>query len=102
MNKEEIIKKYKEEGVDEGENNINENSDRHGFYALCFLSMILMTYQSFRNQLYQDIASLLFVFLSVGLFSRYKITKERSDLIYGILTGVLCVAFLVGYIIKTI
>lgn len=102
MEKEEILKKYKEEGVDEGEVVANENSDSHGFYALCFLAMILMIYQSFKNQLFEDVASLLFVFLSVGAFSRYKIRKEKDHLVFGIVTGVLCVAFLFWYIIKTI
>lgn len=102
MNKEDILKKYKEEGVDEGVNNINEKSDNQGFYALCFLSMILMTYQAFNNQPVGDIASLMFVFLSVGAFSRYKLRKERDDLFFGIVMGVLCVAFLIWYIIQTI
>lgn len=102
MKKEDILKKYKEEGTDEGKEHTNKYGDDYGFYALCGLSMLLMIYKIWSNQPYGDIASLLFIFLSVGSFYRYKKEKNRSFIYFGTVTGVLCLAFLVWYIWETI
>lgn len=45
MNKEEILKKYKEEGVDEGREHNNQQGDDAGFWGLIFLSLLVMIYQ---------------------------------------------------------
>lgn len=102
MNKKEILERYKNEGEDEGKENNNRQGDLQGFYALCFLSQFLMFYQVWIKQPFGDVASLMFVFLSVGAFSRYKLEKDKSHLMFGILTGIACLACLGWYIWKTI
>ena len=72
MEKEEILKKYRQEGVDEGREEANRRGDDAGFYALCGLSFLLMIYQAFTNQVFGDVAAVLFVFSSVGSFARYR------------------------------
>ena len=42
MEKEEILQKYRREGVDEGRDAANRRGDDAGFYALCFLALALM------------------------------------------------------------
>ncbi|KAF1299634.1 hypothetical protein BAU15_01045 [Enterococcus sp. JM4C] len=59
-------------------------------------------YKNWVNQPIGDIASLLFIFLSVGSFYRFKRGKDRSALYFSLLTGVLCLAFLVWYIVSTV
>lgn len=102
MNKKEILEKYKTEGEDEGKENINRHGDNQGFYALCFLSLLLMLYQVWIKQPFGDIASLMFVFLSVGAFRRYALEKDKFHLLLGIVTGIACLACLGWYIGKTI
>lgn len=79
MNKEEVLDRYKKEGIDEGKENTNRQGDNHGFFALCALSFLLIIYQSLMNQPFGAVASLLFVFLSVGAFSRYTVKKNLSS-----------------------
>ena len=102
MEKEEILQKYRQEGVDEGRDAANRRGDDAGFYALCGLSFLLMIYQAFTHQVFGDVASVLFVFSSVGSFARYRADRDRFFLGMGIFTGVLCLGCLGWYLWHTL
>ena len=101
MKKEDILKKYREENEDEGQTHINIKSDLYGFYGLSFVALLLMVYQGFRALPFGDVPALLFVFLSVGAFFRYRSTQEKHFLWMSIFTGLMCLAFLSWYVIQT-
>ena len=77
MEKEEILQKYRREGVDEGAQERNRRGDDAGFYALCILALVLMIYQALAGQVFGDVAAVLFVFSSVGSFARYRMDRDR-------------------------
>ena len=83
MERDVILEKYRQEGVDEGRNEVNRRGDDAGFYALCGLSLLLMIYQAFTHQAFVDVAAVLFVFCSVGAFARYRAcllyTSDAAD-----------------------
>lgn len=101
MKKEDILKKYREENEDEGQKHINTKSDLKAFYGLSFLALLLMGYQAIKELPFGDVPALLFVFLSVGAFSRYKSTQEKHFLWMSIFTGLMCLGFLLWYVIQT-
>ena len=102
MERDVILEKYRQEGVDEGRNEVNRRGDDAGFYALCGLSFLLMIYQAFTNQVFGDVAAVLFVFSSVGSFARYRTDRDRFFLGMGIFTGALCLGSLGWYIWHTL
>ena len=102
MEKEEILQKYRREGVDEGREAANRRGDDAGFYALCFLALALMIYQALAGQVFGDVAAVLFVFSSVGSFARYRMDRDRFFLGMGILTGALCLGSLGWYVWHTL
>ena len=102
MDKEKILLKYRSENKDEGKDYTNEYSDNQGFYAMCFLAIGLMTYQIFSDLPYGDITALLFTFMAVGGFYRYKLRKDKGDLLFSLINGVIGLAFLIWYVIQTI
>ena len=102
MEKEEILQKYRREGVDEGREAANRRGDDAGFYALCFLALALMIYQALAGQVFGDVAAVLFVFSSVGSFARYRMDRDQFFLGMGILTGVLCLGSLGWYVWHTL
>ena len=102
MEKEEILQKYRREGVDEGREAANRRGDDAGFYALCFLALALMIYQALAGQVFGDVAAVLFVFSSVGSFARYRVDRDRFFLGMGILTGALCLGSLGWYVWHTL
>ncbi|WP_062532980.1 DUF6442 family protein [Jeotgalibaca dankookensis] len=101
MKKEDILNRYRQEEDDEGQTRMNTISDDQGFYAINFLAFILMGYQIFKDLPFGAVPALLFVFLSTGAFSRYKMTQEKLFLWMGLLTGLLCLGSLSWYVIQT-
>ena len=101
MEKEKILQRYRQEGVDEGREEANRRGDDAGFYAMCVLALLLMLYQAFTGQVFGDVAAVLFVFSSVGSFARYRTDRDRFFLGMGILTGALCLGSLSWYIWQT-
>ena len=102
MERDEILEKYRREGVDEGREEANRRGDDVGFYALCALALLLMLYQAFTGQVFGDVAAVLFVFSSAGSFARYRADRDRSFLGMGILTGALCLGCLGWYVWHTL
>lgn len=54
------------------------------------------------NLPFGDTGAIPLSFLSFHSFNRYKQTKEKDTLVYGIVTGFIGIAFLVWYVIETI
>ena len=54
MEKEKILQRYRQEGVDEGREEVNRRGDDAGFYAMCVLALLLMIYQAFTGQVFGD------------------------------------------------
>ena len=102
MERDEILEKYRREGVDEGREEANRRGDDAGFYAMCVLALLLMLYQAFAGQVFGDVAAVLFVFSSVGSFARYRTDRDRFFLGMGIFAGVLCLGCLGWYLWHTL
>ena len=102
MDREGILQKYRQEGVDEGRNEANRRGDDAGFYAMCAMALLLMLYQAFTRQAFGDVAAVLFVFSSVGSFARYRADRDPFFLGMGLFTGVLCLGSLGWYVWHTL
>ena len=89
MEKEKILQRYRQEGVDEGREEVNRRGDDAGFYAMCVLALLLMIYQAFTGQV-------------LGAFARYRTDRDRSALGMGIFTGALCLGCLGWYLWHTL
>ena len=102
MKKDDLLEKYRKEQQDEGRDYVNEKGDHEGFYALCILSLVLTIYKAVTKQPFGDITALLFVFLSVGAFKRYQIEKDKFTLLFSIVTGIITLASLIIFVMKTL
>lgn len=58
-------------------------------------------YKVIKDQPVGDVLSLSFIFLSVGMFARYRTDGERFNLIAAIVTGLAAIGFLVSYVVST-
>lgn len=101
MNKEKILALSRNSNEDEGIDHINRRADAIGLYAVCIISLLLTFYKSQKNLPIGDILSLLFVFISVGMYARFSESKERSTLLFGLLCSAIAVALIIFFIIGT-
>lgn len=101
MNKEKILALSRNSNEDEGVDHINRRADAIGLYAVCILSLLLTFYKSQKNLPVGDILSLLFVFIAVGMYARFAVSKERSALLFGLLSSAVAAALLAFFIVQT-
>ena len=102
MQKEKILKSYRNEKSDEGNDYINNTSDEKSFFAMFMLIMLITIYKIYMDLPFGDTGAIPLSFLSFHSFNRYKQTKEKDTLVYGIVAGFIGIAFLVWYVIETI
>lgn len=78
MNKEDLLKRYKGENVDEGIEFENHKGDESGFFAMCIWILFLILFKLSKGEPTFDVISLPFVFLSGGIFKRYSLNKDKA------------------------
>lgn len=101
MHKDELLQIYHSEQQDEGRDHVNNVSDSKGFSAMCVLAVLFMVYQIYKDVPFGDVAALLFSFLAVGGFYRYKKTHEKDILILSLFNSLVCIGFIVWYVVQT-
>lgn len=101
MDANEILRRSRISGEDEGRDFVNKKANGHGFVALCLTVIALASYKAAKGLPVGDITSLMFIFLSVGMFARYRADGERFSLLFGALTGLGAIAMLASYVATT-
>ncbi|AMB95952.1 DUF6442 family protein [Aerococcus urinae] len=96
--KERILAKYRSDNQDEYQQHLIKKADDYGFAAMCVVAIILMAIKAINGQSIADIEVILFTFISVNFYKRYKISQEKSALILLIFTSVLNIAFFLRFI----
>lgn len=100
MEREELLKKFKNEQEDEGMIYIENASSEYGFKAMMLLTIFLMLYQKIKNQPTGNVTSIMFVFLAFSNLIKYKYTKKRANLIAGVFYLFLCLTFIAFYVVE--
>lgn len=101
MRKEDILEKSRRSGEDEGRNTLNQKADNMSLYALIIIALGLSIYKALKNLPSSDILSLLFVFLSVGMFARYLQDKGKPELVLGLVFSIIALGLLANYMTLT-
>lgn len=101
MDSDEVLRRSRDSGGDEGKDFTNRQADGVGFLALCVVIVLLAVYKSIKGLPVGDVVSLTFIFLSAGMFARYRRSRERSPLVFGVLATVIAVGLLASFVIMT-
>lgn len=101
MEREELLKKFKNNQEDEGIIYVENVSSEYGFKAMLFLTILLMLYQKVKTQPTGNVTSIMFVFLAFSSLKKYSYTKKRLDLVSGLFYLFLCLTFIAFYVVKT-
>lgn len=101
MDSDEVLRRSRNSGGDEGKDATNRWADGYGFLALCIGIILLTVYKSLQGLPAGDVLSLSFIFLSAGMLARYRRDRERFPLVFGILSTVIAVVLLASFLAKT-
>lgn len=102
MNKEELLRKYRNEEQDEGKDYVNQSADTFAFYGMIVFASLIMIYQIYADIAFGDVTSLLFSFIAIGGFQRYRKTKKTYFLTSAIFNTVISIACITWYIYSTL
>ena len=102
MNKEEILKKSRNERCDEGLVNAENQGNKYGFIAFCILFVIIVLINFFRGQSNDSVFSMFWAFTAAQYYSKYKFTKNKSFFITFVCGATASILFLIVFILKMV
>ena len=99
MDKEEILKRSRNSGVDEMQKDIEKVSNVYGLKIILLLAIIFLIYKKVHHIPYADMSAIIFAQLSIAGFYKYSKLKDKLFLITGILGGIASALYAIGYMI---
>lgn len=102
MDKETILRKYRQTKQDEGQERVHQLSDDGAFIGMLIVAVFIMVYQVYYDVPFGDVTALLFSFLAIGNFYRYKAMKTTAYFIWGIVYSAISIGFFILYVWQTL
>jgi hypothetical protein len=87
MKKDEILKKCRNNGMDEREQDIALHSFGIGGVAICILAFLFSIWKAIHGERFYEFGAIIFVYLSATNFYQYKNAKDKHYLTTGIFTA---------------
>ena len=94
------IEKKSEENIIKLTELVNLKSMKYGIIGMCLFSIVLMIISFFKDTSMASIVSLLCAYNCVTFLSRYKIRKDKTDLITGIMFFIAVVCNTIAFTIS--
>ncbi len=94
------IEKKSEENIIKLTELVNLKSMKYGIIGMALFSVILMLISVFKNTSMSSIVSLLCAYNCVTFLSRYKIRKDKTDLLTGILFFIAVICNTIAFILS--
>lgn len=102
MNREEILKRYKDVNeTDEGEQYIKSNARRYGEIGLCTFFIFLTVYKMWKGIPTHDTLAVFWGYIGVGYIYNYKFLKTKKTLFTAVCGIVAAISFTIAYIFQT-
>ncbi len=101
MNKDEILKKARDEKTDEGLENASYKGLSLGYKIFLILILVFIIINFIADKFSHDLICLLWAFIAAENYTRYKFTKEKSYKSSLIASLIISVASFINYIIVT-
>lgn len=102
MNKEEILKKSREEGNDEGLKEVENNGRKLGEMAFTLVFIFILIINSLNGKSSYAPMAMFWAFLAAEAYPKFKFTKQKVYLISIFAGSIANVAYLINFVIETI
>lgn len=101
MDRDEILKRNKNSNPkDEGKVYVEDKARRYGEIGLCIFFILLIIFNSFKNQPTYDLLALFWGYLGVSYIYRYKATKAKGTLLTAVCGMIAAIGFLIAYVLQ--
>lgn len=102
MDKEEILKKSREQKEDEGTVFADNKGRRYGVIAFSSVFIIIMFFNIFTKQNNFVPYSMFFAYMSAEAYGKYRITKSKALMVTTVLASIASVAFIACHVMKVL
>lgn len=102
MDKEEILKKSREQKEDEGVTFAENKGQRFGIVGFASVFVIIVFFNLFTGQNNFVPFTMFWAYAAAEAYGEYSVTKKKSYLVTAIFAGIAAVCFLATYILKTL
>lgn len=102
MDKEEILKKSREQKEDEGTVYADNKGRRYGVIGFCSVFIIIMLFNIFTKQNNFVPYSMFFAYMSAEAYGKYRVTKAKILIVTTVLASIASVAFLACYVLEVL
>lgn len=100
MNKEEILRKSREQKEDEGIIHADNSGRRYGFIGLSIMLAAYMVLVAFFGGTFTVPMSFWCAFTGAECFGRYKANSKKSELLGGLVLCLAAIAFFLSYLLR--
>lgn len=97
MDKEEILARVKNQGIDEREQQVMSQSFGFGAIVVVILCFIFSIIKAIEGQRFHEFAIIIFAYLSASNFYQYKKIGEKKYLIVGSFATITVILGFIGY-----
>lgn len=102
MDKEEILKKSREQKEDEGIVFADNKGRRYGEIGFCSIFIIIMLFNFFNKQNNFIPFSMFWAYISAETFGKYRITKKKALMVTTVFAAIASVAFLICHMLAVL
>jgi hypothetical protein len=102
MDKEEILKKSREQKEDEGTVYADNKGRCYGVIAFCSVFIIIMFFNIFTKQNNYVPYSMFFAYMSAEAYGKYRVAKEKTFMITTVFASIASIAFLACYVLEVL
>lgn len=102
MDKEEILKKARNEKRDEGFDYARKKGLSFGYKIFLVLHIILLTFNILIGQNSYALLSLFWGFIGAESYTKYRFSKEKVELVSCVASSIACITFLVSYFLSSL
>lgn len=102
MDKEEILKRSREQKEDEGTAYADNNGRRYGVMGFCSVFIIIMFFNIFTKQNNFIPYSMFFAYMSAEAYGKYRAAKAKALMVTIVLASIASVSFLACHILTVL
>ena len=102
MNKDEILKKSRQQKKDEGVEYTENNGRKFGFSAFCCVFIFEVIFNSFLGEQSYAIFALFWTFIAAEAIAKYRFTRKKAYLITIIAGFVAAIASLASFVLVSL
>ena len=102
MDRDEILRRSREEGEDEGDIFAENRGRRFGVVGFCVMFVVLLVFNFITDQSSYSIPAMFWSYISLEAWGKYRVCRQRGFLVTGVLAAVSSLCFFGCHVLEVL